>query len=40
VEQLGQFHVETQSGCFLGKQFGDHDALGAITGLPIGNCSG
>jgi hypothetical protein len=40
LEQLGLFRVETQNGCFWGKQWGDHDALGAITGLPIGNCSG
>ncbi|HUA02604.1 MAG TPA: hypothetical protein VMB27_01800 [Solirubrobacteraceae bacterium] len=40
LEQLGLFHVETQDGCFWGKQWGDHDAIGAITGLPIGNCSG
>jgi hypothetical protein len=40
VEQLGQFHVETRDGCFLGKQFGGHDAIGAIVGLPISSCSG
>ena len=41
LEQLGEFHVETRNGCFFGKQWGGHDAFGAIIGgAPISNCSG
>ena len=40
LEQLGRFHLETRDGCFFGKQWGGHDAIAGIIGVPISNCSG
>jgi hypothetical protein len=40
LQALGSFHVETQSGCLFGKQFGGHDTFAGIVGVPISNCSG
>jgi hypothetical protein len=40
IEQLGRFHIETRDGCFFGKQWGGHDAIAGIIGVPISNCSG
>lgn len=40
LQALGTFHVETQSGCLFGKQWGGHDTWAGIIGLPISNCSG
>jgi hypothetical protein len=39
LERLGDFHVETRNGCFLGKQWNGHDAWAGIIGVPISNCS-
>jgi hypothetical protein len=40
LQALGSFHVETQSGCLFGKQWGGHDTFAGIVGVPISNCSG
>ena len=42
LERLGQFHVETQNGCFAGKQWGGQDAWSSIIpgiNIPVSNCS-
>lgn len=39
LEKLGAFHVETQTGCIFGKQWGGYDTWAGIVGITISNCS-